>query len=106
MIEYENILILLAIGTVSLIVTIFLFLTSKKVDAEKKSESDISDVKVFNTQIKLVPFLYLAIVLTMFVLGVFTDFLNYSVFGLIIALIPFLAYLIFDYKKDKDVRRK
>lgn len=106
MIEYENILILLAIGTVSLIVTIFLFLTSKKEESQKKNEPGISDVKVFNTQIKLVPFLYLAIVLTMFVLGIFTDFLNYSVFGLIIALIPFLAYLIFDYKKDKDVRRK
>ena len=105
MIEYENILILLAIGTVSLIVTIFLFLTSKKEESQKKNEPDISDVKVFNTHIKLVPFLYLAIVLTMFVLGIFTDFLNYSVFGLIIALIPFIAYWIFDYKKDEDVRR-
>lgn len=105
MIEYENILILLAIGTVSLIVTIFLFLTSKKEESQKKNESDISDVKIFNTQMKLVPFLYLVIVLTMFVLGIFTDFLNYSVFGLIIALIPFLAYWIFDYKKDEDVRR-
>jgi cbb3-type cytochrome oxidase subunit 3 len=105
MIEFENILFLLAIGIVSLIVTIYLFLTSKKVDAEKENESDISDVKIFNTQIKLVPFLYLAIVLTMFVIGIFSDFLNYSVFGLIIALIPFLAYWVFDYKKDEDVRR-
>ncbi len=106
MIEYENILIILAIGTVSLIVTTFLFLTSKKEESQKKNEPDISDVKVFNTQMKLIPFLYLAIVLIMFVLGVFTDFLNYSVFGLIIALIPFLAYLIFDYKKDESVRGK
>jgi len=105
MIEYENILILLAIGIVSLIVTIYLFLTSKKVETEKKNESDISDVKIFNTQIKLVPFLYLAIVLTMFVLGIFSDFLNYSIFGLIIALIPFIAYWVFDYKKDENVRR-
>ncbi len=105
MTNYENILFLLVIGTVSLIVTIYLFLSNKKVDTQKKNEPDISDVKVFNTQIKLVPFLYLAAVLTMFVLGVFTDFLNYSVFGLIIALIPFSAYWIFDYKKDKDVRR-
>jgi len=105
MIEYGNILLLLAIGIVSLIVTIYLFLTSKKIDTKKKNESDISDVKIFNTQIKLVPFLYLVIVLTMFVLGIFSDFLNYSVFGLIIALIPFLAYWIFDYKKDEDVRR-
>jgi len=106
MIEYENILILLAIGTVSLIVTVYLFLTSKKEESQKKNEPDISDVKVFNTQIKLVPFLYLAAVLTMFVLGILTDFVNYSVFGLIIAIIPFLAYWIFDYKKDEDARRK
>jgi len=106
MIEYENILIILTIGTVSLIVTIFLFLTSKKEESQKKNEPDMSDVKVFNTQMKLVPFLYLLIVLIMFVLGVLTDFLNYSVFGLIIALIPFLAYLIFDYKKDESGRRK
>ncbi|EMR73999.1 hypothetical protein MBGDN05_00372 [Thermoplasmatales archaeon SCGC AB-539-N05] len=105
MIEYESILILLAIGTVSLIVTIFLFLTSKKEESRKKNEPDTSDVKIFNTQIKLVPFLYLAIVLIMFVIGIFTDFLNYSIFGLIIALIPFLAYWVFDYKKDEDVRR-
>lgn len=106
MTEYGNILILLAIGTVSLIVTVYLFLTSKKEGSQKKNEKDISDVKVFNTQIKLVPFLYLAAVLTMFVLGILTDFLNYSVFGLIIAIIPFLAYWIFDYKKDGDARRK
>ena len=106
MIEYENILIISAIGTVSLIVTIFLFLTSKKEESQKKNEPDISDVKVFNTQMKLVPFLYLVIVLILFVLGVFTDFLNYSVFGLIIALIPFLTYLIFDYKKDESVMGK
>ncbi|MCK5458566.1 MAG: hypothetical protein KAI20_01635 [Thermoplasmatales archaeon] len=106
MTEYENILILLAIGTVSLIVTVYLFLTSKKEESQKKNEPDISDVKVFNTQIKLVPFLYLAAVLTMFVLGILTDFVNYSVFGLIIAIIPFLAYWIFDYKKDEDARRK
>ena len=106
MTEYENILILLAIGTVSLIVTVYIFLTSKKEESQKKNEPDISDVKVFNTQIKLVPFLYLAAVLTMFVLGILTDFVNYSVFGLIIAIIPFLAYWIFDYKKDGDARRK
>jgi len=106
MIEYENIIFLLAVGTISLIVTIYILLTSKKEEPQKQKETDMADVKVFNTQIKLVPFLYFSIVFIMFILGLLTDFINYSIFGFIIALIPFLAYLIFDYRKEKDVRRK
>jgi len=104
--ESENILILLIIGFTSLVITLYLFFTSKKVDIEKQNEPDMSDVKVFKTQIKLIPFIYFAIVFIMFILGLLTDFINYSIFGFIIALIPFLAYLIFDYRKENDVRRK
>ena len=106
MIDYENIIFLLAVGIVSLIVTIYLLLTSKKDSSQKQNEAEMADVKVFSTQIKLIPFIYFSIVFIMFILGVFTDFLNYSIFGFIIALIPFLAYLIFDYRKGKNVRRK
>ena len=104
MIEFETILFLMAIGVASLIITLFLLFTSKKIDSKKKKEQDMSVVKVFNSQIKLVPFLYLTIILIMFVIGIFSDFLFNSIIGFIIASIPFVAYWIFDYKKDGNVR--
>ena len=104
MIEFETLLLLLAIGFVSLIMTLVLFFSGKKVEIEKKKERDIGDVKICKTQIKLVPFLYLIIILIMFMIGIFSDFLFYSIVGIIFALIPFVAYWIFDFKKDGNLR--
>jgi len=104
MIEFETILLLLVIGVSSLIATVFLFFTGKKVDVEKKEE-DIANVKIFNTQIKLVPFLYLIIILIMFIIGIFSDFVFNSIIGLIFASIPLIAYWIFDYRKEGVMRK-
>ena len=106
MIEFETILLLLVIGVASLIATVFLFFTGKKVGIEKEKEDDIANVKIFNTQIKLVPFLYLIIILIMFAIGIFSDFVLNSIIGLIFASIPLIAYWIFDYKKEGFVRKK
>ncbi len=105
MIEFETILFLLTVGFASLILTLVICLTGKEIDTKKKIEQQIFEVKIFNFQLKLVPFLYLVILLIMFLLGVFSDFLINSIVGLIIALIPFIAYWILDYKKDGLVRK-
>ena len=105
MIEFENLLLLLVIGVASLIITVFLFFSRNKVDVEKKNEPDISDVKIFKTQMKLVPFIYLMIILIMFVIGVFSNFLFSSVVGFVFALIPFIAYWVFDYKNYGFMRK-
>lgn len=99
MIETETIVILLVIGFLALIATLFFFLTGKKVEIKNKQEKDIGDVKIFKTNLKLIPSLYLIIITIMFVIGLFSNFLFNSIFGYIIASIPFLAYFIFDYKK-------
>ncbi len=105
MIEFENLVILLIIGIVSLIATIYLFFTGKKVEIKRK-EKDIGEVKVLKTQIKLVPFIYLMIILILFIIGIFSDFIFNSIIGIIFASIPFLAYLIFDYRKERFARKK
>ena len=98
MIEFETILILMAIGIISLIITLFLLFTGKKTEPKKEIEQEIFIVKIFNYKIKLVPFLYLKMVLIMFLIGIFSDFLIDSIIGLTFALIPFVAYLIFNTK--------
>ena len=105
MIEFETILLLMAIGVASFIITLFLIFTGKKINTKKEIEQEIPDVKIFNFQIKLVPFLYLMMVLVMFMIGVFSDFLTNSIIGLIFALIPFIAYWVFNYKRDWLVRK-
>lgn len=105
MIEFETLLFLLIIGIVSLIATIYLFFTGKKVEIER-TEKDIGEVKVLKTQIKLVPFIYLMIILILFIIGIFSDFIFNSVIGIVFASIPFLAYLIFDYREGKFMRKK
>jgi uncharacterized membrane protein len=105
MIEFETVLFLMTVGSVSLIITLVLCLTGKKIDSKKKNEEQIFEINIFNFQLKLVPFLYLIIVLILFLLGIFSDFLINSIFGLIIALIPFVAYWILNYKKDGLVKK-
>lgn len=100
MIEYETLIIILIIGVLSLIITLLLFFTGKKVEIKEKQGKDISNVKIFNTKIKLIPFLYLLIIIIMFIIGIFSDFLINSIIGFIIALIPFFAYWIFDFNRD------
>ena len=105
MIGFETIVFLLILGFASLIITLLLYFTGKGTDIKKENEEWKFEVKVFNSQLKLIPFLYLIIVLIMFLIGIFSDFLINSIFGLIISLIPFIAYLIFDYKKDEPERK-
>lgn len=104
--EFENIIFLVVVGSASLIITLFLLLARKKIAVENKNEPDMSDVRIFNTKIKLVPFLYLMMILIMFVIGIFSGFVIGSISGFIFASIPFVAYLVFDYKKDISVRKK
>jgi len=103
--EFEIILFIMAIGFASLIITLVLCLTGKKISTKNKIERQIFKVNFFNFQLKLVPSLYLLIVLIMFVIGIFSDFLVNSVVGLIIALIPFIIYWIFD-RKNLGVARE
>ncbi len=102
--EFEIILFIMAIGFASLIITLVLCLTGKKIGAKNKIERQIFEVKFFNFQLKLVPFFYLTMILIMFIIGIFSDFLVNSIVGLIIALIPFIIYWIFDHKKFGLVR--
>jgi len=104
MMEFEIILFVMTIGLASLIITLVLCLTGKKIGAKNKIERQIFEVKFFNSQLKLVPFLYLTIILIMFAIGIFSDFLVNSIIGLIIALIPSIIYWIFDRKKFGLVR--
>ena len=106
MIEFETILFLMIIGFVSLILTLIFYLTGEKVDTKKEIEQPEFEVKIFNSQLKLIPFVYLIIIIILFMIGVFSDFIINSVIGLIIALIPFVAYWIFDYKEYFLVRKK
>jgi amino acid transporter len=105
MIEFEIILFIMAIGFASLITTLVLCLTGKKIDAKNKMERQIFEVNFFNFKLKLVPFLYLLIVFIVFVIGIFSDFLVNSIVGLIIALIPFTIYWIFD-RRNLGVARE
>ena len=104
MMEFEIILFIMMIGFASLIITLVLCLTGKKIGAKNKIERQIFEAKFFNFQLKLVPFSYLVIILVMFVIGIFSDFLVNSIVGLIIALIPFIIYWISDHKKFGLVR--
>jgi len=106
MIVFETILFLMIIGFVSLILTLIFYLTGEKVDTKKEIEQQEFEVKIFNSQLKLIPFVYLLIVFIFFIIGIFSDFIINSFIGLIIALIPFVAYWIFDYKKYSRVRKK
>jgi len=106
MIEFEAILFLLIVGFASLIITLVLYLTGKRIDTKKKIEELKFEVKIFNSEIKLIPFLYLMIILIMFFVGIFSDFVLNSIIGLIFASIPFIAYWIFDYKKDELTRKR
>ena len=106
MIEFVNILFLMIIGFVSLMLTLIFYLTGEKVDIKKEIEQKELEVKIFNSQIKLIPFVYLIIIIILFLIGIFNDFIINSVIGLIIALIPFVAYWIFDYKEHFLVRKK
>ena len=106
MIEFETILFLMIIGFVSLILTLIFYLTGKKVDTKKEIEQQEFEVKIFNFQLKLIPSIYLLIIIILFTIGIFTDFIINSIIGLIIALIPFVAYWIFDYKKYGLMRKK
>jgi hypothetical protein len=100
MIENETLIILSLIGIVALILTVIIFFTGKKVDNKNKQEKDIGNVKIFSTNLKLVPILYLIIITIMFVIGLFSNFLFNSILGFIIASVPFLAYFIFDFRRD------
>ncbi len=100
MIENETLIILSVIGVLALIVTLIFFFTGKKEEIEKIQEKDIGDIKILNTNLKLIPFLYLIIITIMFVIGLFSNFIFNSILGFIIASIPFLTYFIFDFKKD------
>jgi hypothetical protein len=96
--EFEIILFIMMIGITSLILTLFFCLTGKKIDSSSKVEEPIFEIKIFNFQLKLVPFIYLAIIIIMFVIGIFSDFLINSIIGFIIALIPLIIYWIVDHK--------
>jgi amino acid transporter len=102
--EFEIILFIMMIGFASLILTLFFCLTGKKIDTSNKIEQHLFEVKFFNFQIKLVPLIYLAIILIMFVIGIFSDFLINSIIGFIIALIPLIIYWIVDHKEFGLVR--
>ena len=102
--EFEIILFIMTIGFASLAITLILCLTGKKNDRKNKIEQQIFKFKFFNFQIKLVSFFYLVIVIIMFVMGIFSDFLVNSIIGFIIALIPFIIYWIFDHKNFGVVR--
>lgn len=104
MMEFEIILFILAIGFASLILTLFFCLTGKKIDTSNKIEQHIFEIKIFNFHLKLVPFIYLAIIIIMFVIGIFSDFLVNSIIGFIIALIPLIIYWIFDHKVFRLLR--
>jgi len=106
MTEFETTLSLMIIGFISLIITLTLYLMGKKIQTKEITEQKKLDVKIFNFRIKLIPFLYLIIVLIMFIIGMCSDFLFNTILGLIVALIPFITYWIFDYKKYGLMRKK
>jgi ABC-type methionine transport system permease subunit len=102
MLEIEVVIFLMATGLISLIISLYLVFSSEKIN-DKKIEKEVSfDIKIFDCEINLILILYLAIVIILFVIGVFSDFLINSTIGLTIALIPIFTYLISYYKTKKE----
>ena len=99
MIKFETVLFLMIIGFASLVITLILCLTGRKIDTQKKNKHQEFEIKIFNFHIKIIPFLYLIVVIIMFLIGIFSDFLINSIIGLISGLIPFISYWILDQKK-------
>lgn len=101
MIEFQTILILMIIGFASLFFTLLLCLTEKRGNNVKKYKQQIFEVKIFNFKFKLFPFVYLTMILVLFFIGVFSNFLFYSIFGLAVASIPLITYLLIDNRFRK-----
>jgi hypothetical protein len=89
----QNIFLFLPIGIAGIIATILLYITGKK---EKKREPEIEtsdDITLFHIKINVYIVLYLFIWITIFIIGLLSDFLIPTLIGGILALIPFILMI-------------
>lgn len=103
MIDINTVITLIMIGIISLILTIFLILNSNKTGYSKISGEEVFKIELFNHKISIILILYSAIVIILFLIGIFSDFILNSIIGLVFASIPIFADLISSYKR-KDIK--
>ena len=94
MTDTNTVLSLMIIGVISLVITLYLLFTSKKIEPKKKSSERAFDIEISGKRINIILVLYSAIVIILFSIGLLSDFLINSIIGFILASIPIISYLI------------
>jgi len=84
----ENIILFLVLGTIGIVITIYLFLTGEKVDQETKDNLESDYISISKFKFNIYVLVYLFIVIMIIIIGVFSNFIKPISIGGIIALIP------------------
>ena len=84
----ENIILFTVLGTIGVVITIYLFLTGEKVDQETKDDLESDYISISKFKFNIYVLVYLFIVIMMIIIGVLSNFITPIIIGGIIALIP------------------
>jgi hypothetical protein len=94
----ENILIFLPIGVTGVIATIVLFILPKKKMSEPSLDTKADVLRFFHIRFNFYVGVYLFVWIMMVIIGVLSDFLVPTIIGGIVAAIPLLLIMFFEYK--------
>ncbi len=101
----ENIFLFLPIGLVGIVSTLVLMLISKKENIPRSETMESNYITIYHVRFNIYFLVYLFIWIIILLIGLFSNFIIPTIIGGIIAIIPFILFIIIEYKtKNVKVR--
>jgi hypothetical protein len=97
----DNIFFFLPLGATGIIATVVLFFLPKKGPASKYDDEKSDVITFFKVHLNVYVGVYLFIWIMIFIIGLLSDFLIPTLIGGIIAAIPLVILMLFEYKTNK-----
>lgn len=95
----DNLPILILLGGLGIIITIYLWITGKKTHKEEQIDNDFDYITIFKISFTVISLIYLFRLVMMFFTGVLSGFYLLSIVGAIIAFLPLIAMSFVRYNK-------
>jgi hypothetical protein len=97
----ENIFLFLPLGITGIIITLILYLTGKKEEKPQSDDVTFDDISFGKLKVNVFLSIYLFIWITLFIIGLLSDFITPTIIGGTIAVIPLIT-MICAKKINKD----
>jgi len=97
----ENIFLFLPIGIIGIVVTLYLYMTGKKIETEDKVEVDSNDLKVLKITVNAYVLIYIFIFMMLIIIGLLSNFITPVIIGGALALIPIVLMSIVRWKSSQ-----